>query len=1188
MGISYDPKSRKWELVKEEEKPIVDKIPVSIAGYYTSTYTGGGNVRGGGSTRGPDVFVIGNPPTGVGGGKGNFGFTALPSPTSATLTFDIPVTTETLSTNHPSLEEQLRAANVQTVISISTGRGTTQSIPAEITALRNSIKNQNNAQVKDNARAAAANITIKKNNDVNQKVYDLGTKLQQTKEPGNYLLYKQAIENLEEGTEGIKAIAKNYFDTFYTNEVVSQRDLNTTAKVPFEGFENTIRFSPDYYSTTELGKNSKEIWDKATKSGDLDVLGLYPNYEAYAKFHYTDIGQPESKKRGLRDPGFQPITPTDGFDYLKVEETVPAKTDAERQFERDKIAGDILGLKQTTTPEGVSSYELNDVLTSYGNLVNNNKDLKDQWETAKYEIEYAQRFPKEPKKPWAKVYDAVKEATGIAPEFKSDIGFGELLTKAYQLNPGEYPGASALIKQIKDNKTIGTVDNKLSQYDVALTNITTDAEKIKTQKAGVFQQEFLKDAQAQLIKAKQLEQRFDMLSGTSFGQEVLGLRENIANSIIQESGVGGILNLGAKDTSNLTEQLNLSFDTGQAFGSKNGLLYNWEKWFFDEIEKKYGGGLDVPNDYVPEYARNEDNGFATPEQLSSWKEYDAAFKELEKFPNSYSAQQKTKASNLPKDYIPINERKEIKKEWTDYETARRAQGWVDNKTLASWTQYDDAYENLQKNPNDANAQKIYDQRPADYIPKNKRIDGDVQFAQDFFNEYLIPRFNTSKSISEFMDYINVDRKNQNIFQTEDRVQSLKNAAQSASVQWMRALDSLKPSKFNSQYYFDPGNYYLEKGIGGEGDAPVLLGEQFQKQWGNEIPNRYLNQKKDVESTWDAAKKGEITKDENGNDINWQAKAYMYGLDVNNKEDFAKLHYELLGQTKQYDGAPDVFNPQIAEIYLKQTLMPYLAKKYSEIGTVFGQFANPEKFANEFVENLNLTGNKEERDKVFKLYGLDPDSEDLTQLKKYISEALTGENAVQVREQIKQLNEASETPTQELLGVEYIQRESDKQKIEAKTEDALFKRFKDAGYQGTEESFYSEFMPDTTEEDRKIYQAAQTGKLKDLYTFTPTGDPFTDIGKLESLSTKFEEDETPAYKSTTKTTTSVKPKSKYYSFFPDEDTEEPEEEPSSPVKIKKGSDILADFKSKLNLSPKAGKSSGSGLSDPFSDSFFGSF
>ena len=761
------------------------------------------------------------------------------------------------------------------------------------------------------------------------------------------------------------------------------------------------------------------------------------------------------------------------------------------------------------------------------------------------------------------------------------------MTRAYQLNPNEYPGASVLIKEIKDNSNIKSVDTKLSQYDIALTQVTTDAEKIKTQKAGVFQQEFLKSAQAELIKAKQLEQKFDLLSGTSFGQEILGMRENIANSILQESGVGGILGLGGKDTSNLTEKLNLSFDTGRAFGSQNGLLYNWEKWFFDEIEKKYSGGLDVPNDYVPEYMRNKDNGFATQEQLNFWKEYDDAFEELKRFPNSYSAQQKTKPANLPKDYIPVDQRKTVKKEWLDYEAARKAQGWVDNKTLASWMQYDDAYDALQKNPNDAKAKEIYNKRPADYIPKDKRIDGDVQFAQDFFNEYLIPRFNTSKSISEFMDYINVDKKNQNIFQTQDRLQSLKNAAQAASVQWMRALDSLKPSKFNSQYYFDPGNYYLEKGIGSEGDVPVLLGEQFQKQWGNEIPEQYINQKKDVESAWEAAKAGKTTKDANGNDINWQAKAYMYGLDVNNKEDFAKLHYELVGQGKQYDGAPDVFNPKIAEIYLKQTLIPYLSKKYAEIGTVFGQFANPEKFASEFVDNLNLMGDSEERDKVFKLYGLDPDSEDLTELKKYISEALSGDNAVEIREQIEKLNEANETPTQELLGVEYIQRESDKQKVEAKTDDLLFKRFKDAGYQGTEEDFYSEFMPDATEEDRKIYQSAQTGKLKDLYTFRPSGDPFADIGKLESLSTRFEEEEKPVYKTTATTTKTTQPKSKYFSFFPEED-EEPQEEPSSPVKIKRGSDILAEFKSKLGLSSTAGKSSGSSLSDPFSSSFFGSF
>jgi hypothetical protein len=147
---------------------------------------------------------------------------------------------------------------------------------------------------------------------------------------------------------------------------------------------------------------------------------------------------------------------------------------------------------------------------------------------------------------------------------------------------------------------------------------------------------------------------------------------------------------------------------------------------------------------------------------------------------------------------------------------------------------------------------------------------------------------------------------------------------------------------------------------------------------------------------------------------------------------------------------------------------------------------------------------------------------------------------------------------------------------------LFSRFKSAGYQGSQEEFYGDFMPDATEEDKKIFQTVYSGKApSELYKFKPTGDPFSDIGQLESLSSFGEEE---PKKVTPKTT---EPKSKYFSFFPEEDTEE-EEEPSSPVKIKKGSDILSEFKSRLNLSPTAGKKSPSDLSDPFSSSFFGSF
>jgi hypothetical protein len=1001
--------------------------------------------------------------------------------------------------------------------------------------------------------------------------------------PGEYLQYKATIEN-SGVDESVKRNVKAAFDSFYTTQVVSPWDTKTGSKVPFEGFENVIRFDSNYYGSTAIGKTSKETWDKAAAEGNLDILGRYPNYQAYSYWHYSNIGQNDAKKKGERDPGFKPLTPTDGFEYGKVEESVPGKTDAARQFERDKIATDILGLKQTT--EG---YQLRDIASQYRNLVTSNAQLKDQWSTAKSEILYAERFPKEAKQPWAQLYEAVKEATGAEPEIQSEAGFGELLTKAYQLDSTQYPGAQKLIKDIQANKEVGAVDTRLSEYDTALTKVAGEAEAKQTERAAVFQKQFLEDSRRALIEAKKAEQKFDLLSGTSFGQEILGMRENIANSILQESGVGGILSLGGQQKDDLAQKFNLSLDTGKVFGSNNGLLYNWEKWFFGEIEKKYAGGLDVPNDYVPGYQRNIDNGFVTKEQVKSWKQYDDAYDTLKKDPGNISAQQKVNAANLPKNYVPINQRKTTKQEWIDYEAARRAKGWVDNDTLVKWLDYDDAHETL-NNPaatqqEKQKAQEIYNKKPADYLEPGKRIDSDIQFAQDFFNDYLMPRFNASKSISEFRDYINVDKDKQNIFQTEDRLQSLKNAAESASVSWMKALDSLGTSKFNSDYYFDPGQYYLKKGVGTEGKAPVLLGDQFQKEWGSTIPDQYIKQKTNIANDWEKAKAGQITKDDKGNDINWQAKAYLYGFDVNNKEDFAKLHYEVLGQARQYDSAPDVFNPRIAQIYLKQVLTPYLADKYAKIGTVFGQFVNPEEFADEFVNKLDPLKNKEQTEKVLKLYGLDPNTEDLTQLKKMISDSIRSSDALDIREQIKKLNQESETPTQELLGVEYIQRASDKREEVAKVDDALFNRFKSAGYQGNQEEFYKDFMPDATEEDKKIFQNIYSGKSPvDLYSFKPTGDPFADIGQLESLSSFGEEEEQAPAKTTSSTTA---PKSKYFSFFPDEDTEE-EEEPSSPVKIKRGSDILSEFKSRLNLSPTAGKTGSSDLSNPFSNSFFGSF
>jgi len=47
------------------------------------------------------------------------------------------------------------------------------------------------------------------------------------------------------------------------------------------------------------------------------------------------------------------------------------------------------------------------------------------------------------------------------------------------------------------------------------------------------------------------------------------------------------------------------------------------------------------------------------------------------------------------------------------------------------------------------------------------------FAQTFIDQYLKPRFDQSKSMDEFVSYMDVKEEEQNIFQTQDAVKCFK-------------------------------------------------------------------------------------------------------------------------------------------------------------------------------------------------------------------------------------------------------------------------------------------------------------------------------------------------------------------------------------------------------------------------------
>jgi predicted metal-dependent phosphoesterase TrpH len=387
-----------------------------------------------------------------------------------------------------------------------------------------------------------------------------------------------------------------------------------------------------------------------------------------------------------------------------------------------------------------------------------------------------------------------------------------------------------------------------------------------------------------------------------------------------------------------------------------------------------------------------------------------------------------------------------------------------------------------------------------------------QFARDFIDKYLTPRFNESKSMNEFVDYLDVKQSEQNPFQTQDIVNAVKLVADLKANQYIEELRKTPDRYFDSTFYFNPAGDKAKEDL-------------------------YLNQAATVSADWEAAKRG---------DGYWASQAYRFGVDVNDKDAFARMHFQVKGQGQGYDPADDILNASKVSNYIYNQILPALNEEALAQGTVFGQFLKPEEFADEMLKGLN-PNDKKTWDEVLKRYGLESYGGSLEELKSYITDATRTGSAQEIRDQIKYLNERNEKPTQEVLGVSYIQREQDyspKKTIEGESE--LYKVFQSAGFQGTEDDFYSDFFPDVDRSEQvALTKAGKNEALKT--TGLDLSDPYASLGTIESFFGDEEE---------TKSTTQKKEPTtnSYFRIAMGED----EEEPLS--KSKSGESILGEFTS----------------------------
>lgn len=387
-----------------------------------------------------------------------------------------------------------------------------------------------------------------------------------------------------------------------------------------------------------------------------------------------------------------------------------------------------------------------------------------------------------------------------------------------------------------------------------------------------------------------------------------------------------------------------------------------------------------------------------------------------------------------------------------------------------------------------------------------------QFVDDFVTDYLKPRFDTSKSIAEFVSYMDVKEDEQNVLQTQLASSALKDFANKQASSFINDLKYRSTTK-----EFDPNFYW---------NPELLTGTDVTKK-----KDLYAEQKQNIEAAWNSRDSDDKVQDGKS----WKQLAYEYGVDLNDKNSFARLHYQVLGKNKGYDPVADTFNRQDLAAFIQGDLANALAGEKASFGNpVFKEFVSAQSKAAEFVDKLNIQDLPSDLQARLKEFGIDEKEDPADQVKAALTQILSTEPASKIRDKIRQLNEQQIKPTQEQLGYGYIQREGD---IETKAPTGgskLFSIFKKAGYGGTEQEFYTDFFPDTSEQDRNmtgetITKATSKQGLQSLMGFDMPdfSDPFAAIGSLGSMMDDTE----------TKKAETYRPKrSTYFDYFEDEEDE----------------------------------------------------
>ena len=756
---------------------------------------------------------------------------------------------------------------------------------------------------------------------------------------------------------GYLQTAADTFESYYnTNKITKFDPSGNPAYDPPAG--GLAEFDPTIYAQTNEGKEDLARWQEAQNVATIGGR-TYPDLDIVGTYgQNTWLQWNYAVARGKKTADGKWITASQ-TQRAKASEDYKeeAVTDAQYQQYRDRV----MGLSSFTT-------------------------LK-EWEAAQ-NPEFLRKW-----------------IASLSPEDAADRADG------YLTIPTQTQIPEAIRNEAKMDRGTTILEGKLSS--VLGSKEQEAANKFRSLTVDTFN-ETLKEYKKQRAK----EQQFDFYSSMPGFDEIFNVNQELSNSILGDTGVGGILSLGGQNQEKAEDSLERQFAAVTGIPSKSNSVYNWQKWFEETLTKRYEEGVT----------------------------------------------------------------------FTDWEDA------------------------------------------------SKQYEIDKAFAEDYIKRYLNPRFNTSRSMSEFMSYMDVTQGEENIFQTQSALSALKMQADIRAEAWLKSIDKMNDSSFDAAFYFDP-------------------------QGGDTSAEKHLAQKEAVQNAWDLVNTPEGRNQKvPGQDYTWDQLAYYYGYDLADKAQFAKLHYQVYGVKQGFDPAKDALSLSDAQAYIDQNIIPIVEEQKLNMGNIsFLNFVTPREYADKMLEGIDPVKNKPEWEKVLESMGLSGKEMGIEEVKAYIEEAFQTGEATKIREAIKYLNEKKEKVTQEKLGVDYIERPEDTAPRSDPTETQLYNVFKSAGFAGTEDDFYKDFMPDVNREDMELLtQAGQGFKEGSVFSKLSSSDPFEAFGSIESLFA----DEDKAKEVSSKTSSSTEKKS-YFSLYDDDDDED-----TTTAKSNAGQGFLGSFTSAFKgLTPK---------------------